>query len=129
MAFLGILEIMKVLVQNPVKNLANKLRQKYTVCSFQYSDVFAAFLLVFLGVFCLCAACVFFVGFVWFSLSLLFFVIFSCVPGEQPVGVQGCEQQEEKGRKSMVCPCVRRHQTHLGQNDAGVISILRVLSI
>ena len=58
-----------------------------TVCSFQYSGVFAAFLLVFLGVFCLFAACVFFIGFAWFSLFLLFFIffLFSYVPSEQPV--------------------------------------------
>ena len=50
---------------------------RHTVCSFQYSGVFAGFLLVFLGVFCLFAACVFFLGFAWFSLFLLFFAIFS----------------------------------------------------
>ena len=48
-----------------------------TVCSFQYSGVFATFLLVVLSVFCLFAACVFLLGFAWFSLFLLFFVIFS----------------------------------------------------
>ena len=53
-----------------------KLRKTYTVCSFQYSGVFAALLLVFLRVFLLFAACVFLFGFVWFSLFLLFFLFF-----------------------------------------------------
>ena len=60
----------------------------YTVCSFQYSGVFAAFLLVFLSVFCLFAAFAFFLGFASFSYVLLFFLsftIFSYVPSEQPV--------------------------------------------
>ena len=57
-----------------------------TVCSFQYSGVFATFLKVFLTFCSLFAACVFclvLLGFMFFL--LLFSVIFSYVPSEQPV--------------------------------------------
>ena len=48
----------------------------FTPYSFQYSGVFAALLLVFLGVFSLFAACVFLLGFAWFCLVFLIFDIF-----------------------------------------------------
>ena len=54
----------------------------------QYPGVFAAFLLVFLGVFLLFAACaffLFFLGFPCFCYFSLFFAIFPYVPSEQPV--------------------------------------------
>ena len=69
----------------------------FTVCSFQYSGVLGTFLLVFPGVFSLFAACVFLLGFAWFSLFLLFFIffaIFSYVPSEQPV--DGKQKTTEK---------------------------------
>ena len=47
-----------------------------TVYSFQFPGVFAAFLVVFLGGILLFAACVFLLGFAWFSLFLLFFAMF-----------------------------------------------------
>ena len=54
---------------------------KATGGSFQYIGVFAAFLLVFLGAFCLFAACVFLLGFCYFS---LLFRMVSYAPSEIP---------------------------------------------
>ena len=62
------------------------------MCSFQYSGVFVACLIVFVF-FCLFAAFVFLSGFVWFYLFLIFVATFSYVPSEQPV-VQSSAQPE-----------------------------------
>ena len=61
-------------IQKPWKPEGNRFFW-VTVHSFQYSGVFAAFLLVFLGAFFLFTACVFLLVFVCFSLFLLVFVI------------------------------------------------------
>ena len=81
MVFIRLCRALMVALQGFMGPL-QRLIKLYTVCSFQYSGVFAGFLLVFLSVFCLFAACLLLVcfclvllGFAW--CCLVFFVFAS----------------------------------------------------
>ena len=79
------------------KNSIFKAVERPTVCSFQNSGVFATCLIVVLGVFCLFAACVFCLvsfGFPCFCWLLLFVVILSYVPSEQPACTKSHDDDE-----------------------------------